>query len=106
MLCLARRQKPIRALAVERPPGQTAKPCPRSRSFLGGIHPLQQYKMAFLDKMAFAVTVRDFDAADDIAALAHAYTLCTTHRIAVTQADRRVGEVAKGALTVGKTASG
>lgn len=55
--------------------------------------------MAFLDKMAVVVTVRDFGAADDIAALAHAYTLCTTHWIAVTQADRRVGEVTKGART-------
>jgi hypothetical protein len=60
--------------------------------------------MAFLDKMAFVITVRDFDAADDIAALAHAYTLCATHTIAVTQADRRVGEVAKGALTGAETA--
>ena len=59
---------------------------------------MQQYKMAFLDKKAFVVTVRDIDAADDIAALAHAYALCTTHMIAVTQADRRVGEVAKGAM--------
>jgi len=53
--------------------------------------------MAFLDKLDFAVTVRDFDCADDSAALAHAYTLCGTHRIAITQAGRRVGEVAKGA---------
>jgi hypothetical protein len=60
--------------------------------------------MAFLDKMAVVVAVRDFAAADDIAALAHAYTLCTTQRIAVTQADRRVGEVTKGALTGEETA--
>jgi hypothetical protein len=60
--------------------------------------------MAFLDTMAFVVTVRDCDAADDIAALAHAYTLCTTQMIAVTQAERRVGEVAKGALIGGETA--
>ena len=53
--------------------------------------------MAFLDKLDFAVTVRDFDGADDGAALAHAHTLCGTHRIAITQAGRHVGEVAKGA---------
>lgn len=63
---------------------------------MGGIRPLQQYKMAFLDKLDFAVTVRDFDGADDRAALAHAYTLCGTHRIAVTQAGRLVGKVDKG----------
>lgn len=58
---------------------------------------MQQYKMAFLDKLNFVVTVRDFEGANDTAALAHAYSLCGTHAIAVTQADRRVGEVAKGA---------
>jgi hypothetical protein len=57
---------------------------------------VQLYRMAFLDKLDFAVTVRDFEGADDGAALAHAYTLCGTHRIVVTQAGRRVGEVAKG----------
>jgi hypothetical protein len=41
--------------------------------------------------------MRDFDADNDIAALALAYTLCGTQTINVTQADRRVGEVAKGA---------
>ena len=60
--------------------------------------PLQQYQMAFLDKLGFTVTVREFEGADDGAALAHAYTLCGTHRIAVTQAGRRVGEVAKGGI--------
>ena len=53
--------------------------------------------MSFLDKLDFVVTTRDFDAADDGDALAHAYTLCGTHQIAVTQDGRRVGEVAKGA---------
>jgi len=53
--------------------------------------------MSFLDKLNFVVTTRDFDAADDGDALAHAYTLCGTHQIAVTQDGRRVGEVAKGA---------
>jgi hypothetical protein len=57
---------------------------------------LQQYKMAFLDRLAFVVTVRDFEGKDDIAALAHAYSLCGTHAIEVTQGGRRVGEVAKG----------
>ncbi len=52
--------------------------------------------MSFLDKLDFVVTTRDFDAADDSDALAHAYTLCGTHQIAVTQDGRRVGEVAKG----------
>jgi hypothetical protein len=65
---------------------------------------LQQYKMAFLDRMAFVITARDFDADDDIAALAHVYTLCATYTIVVTQADRRVGEVTKGALTGEETA--
>ena len=59
---------------------------------------MQQYKMAFLDKLDFIVAVRDFEGVDDIAALAHAYTLCATHAIKVTQAGRQVGEVAKGAL--------
>jgi len=53
--------------------------------------------MSFLDKLDVVITVRDFDAVDDGAALAHAYTLCGTHHIAVTQDGRRVGEVAKGA---------
>ncbi len=57
---------------------------------------MQQYKMSFLDKLSFVITVRDFDADNDIDALAHAYTLCATHTINVTQAGRRVGEVAKG----------
>lgn len=52
--------------------------------------------MSFLDRLDFVVTTRDFDAADDGDALAHAFTLCHTHQIAVTQGDRRVGEVAKG----------
>ena len=56
--------------------------------------------MTFLDKKAFIVTVRDFDADNDIAALAHAYTLRGTHTINVTQADRRVGEVGKAAQPV------
>ena len=53
--------------------------------------------MSFLDKLDFVVTARDFDAADDSGALAHAFSLCGTHQIAVTQDGRRVGEVAKGA---------
>ena len=57
---------------------------------------MQQYKMSFLDRLNFVVTVRDFEGADDGAALAHAYSLCGTHTIEVTQAGRRVGEVAKG----------
>lgn len=58
---------------------------------------MQQYKMSFLDKLDFVVTVRDFDADNDVDALTHAHVLCKTHTINVTQADRRVGEVAKGA---------
>jgi len=54
--------------------------------------------MSFLDKLNFVVTVRDFEGADDVAALAHAYSLCGTHTIEITQAGRRVGEVAKGTL--------
>jgi hypothetical protein len=60
--------------------------------------------MSFLDKLDFVVTTRDFDAADDSVALAHAFSLCGTHQIAVTQDGRRVGEVAKGA-TPAKAAS-
>ena len=59
---------------------------------------MQQYKTAFLDKLDFIVTVRDFEGVDDIAALAHAGTLCGIHAIEVTQAGRQVGVVAKGAL--------
>jgi hypothetical protein len=55
--------------------------------------------MAFLDKLDFVVTVRDFEGKDDVAALAHAYSLCGTHTIEVTQGRRHVGEVAKGALS-------
>jgi len=59
---------------------------------------MQQYKMSFLDKLNFVVTVRNFDADTDTDALTHAYSLCGTHTINVIQADRRVGEVSKGAL--------
>ena len=52
--------------------------------------------MSFLDRLDFVVTTRDFDAADDGEAPAHALTLSDPHQIAVTQGDRRVGEVAKG----------
>jgi len=62
---------------------------------------MQQYKMAFLDKLDFVVTTRDFNAPDDNGAIAHAYTLCGTHQIAVTQDGRRVGEVAKGSTAGG-----
>lgn len=54
--------------------------------------------MSFLDKKAFIVMVKCFDADNDIAALARAYALCGTYRINVSQADLRVGEVAKGEL--------
>jgi hypothetical protein len=54
--------------------------------------------MTFLDKKALTVSKRDFDADNDIAALAHAFTLCGIHTIAVTEAGRRVGEVARGTL--------
>jgi hypothetical protein len=59
---------------------------------------MQQYKMAFLDKLNVVVTVRDFEGANDTAALAHAYSLCKTHTIEVTQAGRRIGEAEKGAF--------
>ena len=36
---------------------------------------MQRYTMSFLDKLNFVVTVRDFEGADDVAALAHAYSL-------------------------------
>jgi hypothetical protein len=49
--------------------------------------------MAFLDRLNVVVTVRDFEGADDAAALAHAESLCATHTIEVTQGERRVGEV-------------
>jgi hypothetical protein len=49
--------------------------------------------MTFLDRLNVVVTVRDFDGTDDTAALAHAESLCATHTIEVTQAERRVGEV-------------
>lgn len=86
------RQLPIRALAVERPPRHVCSCCPRSRSFWG-IHPLQQYKLVFLDRLNVVITVRDFGGPDDTAALAYAKSLCATHTIEVTQAERSVGEV-------------
>jgi|GraSoiStandDraft_4_1057263.scaffolds.fasta_scaffold8356704_1 hypothetical protein len=58
---------------------------------------LKPYKMAFLDKYAFAVTARDFDGADDNAAMDHGLTLCGTHMIEITQADRLVARIPKGA---------
>jgi hypothetical protein len=57
---------------------------------------LQQYKMAVLDMLDFIVSVQDFESANDITALAHAYTLCGMHMIEVTHAGRRVGEITKG----------
>jgi hypothetical protein len=58
---------------------------------------MQQYKMSFLDRLDFVVTSRPFDAATDTEALLHAQTLCWSHKIMVTQEDRLVGNVAKGA---------
>jgi hypothetical protein len=57
---------------------------------------LRQYKLTFLDKLDFIVTVQDLESANDITALAHAYTLCGAHMIEVTDAGRRVGEITKG----------
>ena len=57
---------------------------------------MQMYRMAFLDRLDFPVITRNFAGVDDNAALAHALSLCRTHKIAVTAGDRRVGEVAKG----------
>ena len=57
---------------------------------------MRQYKLTFLDKLAFILTVQDFESANDITALAHAYTLCGMHMIEVTHAGRRVGEITKG----------
>jgi len=54
---------------------------------------MQQYKLAFLDRLNVVVTVRDFEGLDDRAALAHAQSLSATHTIEITQAERRVGEV-------------
>ncbi len=58
---------------------------------------MQQYTMSFLDKLDFVITARPFDAATDTEALLHAHTLCWSHKIVVTQEDRVVGNVAKGA---------
>ena len=55
-----------------------------------------QYKMSFLDRLKVVVLVRDFEGANDTAALTHAYSLCGTHTIEVTQEGRHVVEVAKG----------
>jgi hypothetical protein len=54
--------------------------------------------MTFFDRLNVAITARDFEGADDIAALAHAQSLCRTHAIKVTQGDRPVGEIAKGTV--------
>jgi hypothetical protein len=54
--------------------------------------------MTFLDRVGFRITVRDFSGADDMAALAHAQTLCSSHTILVTQADRTVGKIMKGTV--------
>lgn len=43
--------------------------------------------------MNFVVAVRDFEAADDSAALAHVENLCATHTVQITEAGRWVGEV-------------
>ena len=59
---------------------------------------MQQYKMSFLDNLSVVITARNFEGADDSEALEHAYSLCGTHTIRVTQAGRHVGEAAKGTL--------
>ena len=56
---------------------------------------MRQYKLTFLDKLDFIVAVQDFESANDIIALSHAYTLCGMHMIEVTHAGRRVGEITK-----------
>ena len=58
---------------------------------------MQQYKMSFLDRMGFVVTTRSYDAATDAEAMQHAHTICGTHKIMVTEANRVVGSVEKGA---------
>ena len=67
---------------------------------------LKPYKMSFLDKYEFAVTARDFDAPDDNAALDHGLTLCLTHMIEITQADRLVARIPKGAKQYGSRPAG
>ena len=63
---------------------------------------LKPYKMFFRDKLDFVVTVRDFDAACDADAMAHALTLCGSHKISVRLGDRLVGTLAKGARVLAK----
>jgi hypothetical protein len=58
---------------------------------------LKQYKMVFRDRVDFVVTVQDFDAACDADAMAHAQTLCVSHKISVRQGDRLVGTLPKKA---------
>lgn len=58
----------------------------------------KKYQMSFLDKVNLVITVRDYAGLNDDAALAHAHTLCATHKIVVHQADRYIGQVDKGAV--------
>jgi hypothetical protein len=59
---------------------------------------MAEYRMSFLDKLDVVILVRKHEAEDDAASIAHAHTICGTHRIVITQANRPVGEIAKGAL--------
>jgi hypothetical protein len=56
---------------------------------------LQQYKMSFLDKLNFAVAVRDYTGPDDQSAIDHARTLSLTHMIEIVQLDRMVARIPK-----------
>ena len=71
----------------------------------GGIRMLKPYKMYFRDRLDFVVTVRDFEAACDADAMAHAQTLCVSHKISVRLGDRLVGTLAKGARASAKAST-
>ena len=58
---------------------------------------MQPYNMAFLDKLNVVITERGFAGRSDGDAVAHALTLCATYAIEVTQDDRLVGRIPKGA---------
>jgi hypothetical protein len=53
--------------------------------------------MSFLDKLNVVIIERGFAGHNDGDAIAHALTLCATHAIEITQDDRLVGSIPKGA---------
>src|SRR5258708_38223823 len=59
----------------------------------GDLYYMQLYHIHFFDRRNVRFLVRDWSGADDLAALAEAQSLSTTHTIEVWQGERRVAHV-------------